>query len=176
MCCTCKSNFTRSIGATHVLDTAAEIPPARKSFMKATGSDRDILWLGCNGTWNQGYERQLCPGVFGPRTKLPVKWTIQHGKLRESALVMCLDPGLWYGNKCCPRISVTSILPSEGACGRWRTYFYVIYILFIILLKMMMCIGACSTIPIWKTSKFPIRKMLQLSPIQGDSKLASFLQ
>lgn len=37
-CCTCKSNFTRSIGATTVLETAAEIPPAKKSFKNEYGS------------------------------------------------------------------------------------------------------------------------------------------
>lgn len=38
MCWTCKSNLTRSIGATAVFETAAEIPPAAKSLAKLTGS------------------------------------------------------------------------------------------------------------------------------------------
>lgn len=38
ICWTCNSNLTRSIGATVVFDTAAEIPPAKKSLAKATGS------------------------------------------------------------------------------------------------------------------------------------------
>ena len=42
MCCTCKSNLTRSMGATAVFETAAEIPPAAKSFMKPTGSKASL--------------------------------------------------------------------------------------------------------------------------------------
>lgn len=44
-CCTCKSNLTRSIGATTVLETAAEIPPARKSLRNEYGSALAIMNL-----------------------------------------------------------------------------------------------------------------------------------
>lgn len=37
-CWTCKSNFTRSIGATAVFETAALIPPAKKSLANDIGS------------------------------------------------------------------------------------------------------------------------------------------
>lgn len=65
------------MGATHVLETAAEIPPARKSFMKATGSARDILFgFFFLVAFRLGTERRvgqrLCPGVNGPRTDLQV--------------------------------------------------------------------------------------------------------
>lgn len=36
--CTCSSSFTRSMGATAVLDTAAATPPASRSFPKDAGS------------------------------------------------------------------------------------------------------------------------------------------
>lgn len=42
-CCTCNNNFTLSIGATAVFETAAEIPPARKSFANDIASGEAIL-------------------------------------------------------------------------------------------------------------------------------------
>lgn len=38
MCWTCRRSFTLSMGATVVLEMAADTPPAMKSFAKATGS------------------------------------------------------------------------------------------------------------------------------------------
>lgn len=43
MCWTCSNSFTLSMGATAVLDIAADTPPAMKSFMNETGSVSPML-------------------------------------------------------------------------------------------------------------------------------------
>lgn len=51
--CTCSSNFTRSMGATAVLEIAAAMPPAAKSFMKLTGSSLPMLPVLCYASFFQ---------------------------------------------------------------------------------------------------------------------------
>lgn len=43
MCCTWRSSLTRSMGATAVLEMAADTPPAMKSLRKETGSVMPML-------------------------------------------------------------------------------------------------------------------------------------
>lgn len=61
MCWTCSSSFTRSMGATAVFEIAAATPPATKSFIKATGSAKDMLAL--RHVLNGPKHLKLCGGT-----------------------------------------------------------------------------------------------------------------
>lgn len=109
MCCTWRSSLTRSMGATVVLEMAADTPPAMKSLAKATGSasagSMVPSWAGMVSVWVVGAlcgvpRRRDWRGKAGQagETRARAKNTRPY-RWRDVVAVMCI-PIRWLSSFC----------------------------------------------------------------------------